>query len=395
MHNNGTITGEKKDMEKKNYKQIYRLMIAAALLVLGVVYFKEVYNWFFMLIGVLTPFFIGGAIAFVLNIPLRMFEEKLFKKWTGKPADKFKRAVSIILSILIVIIIISVIAVAVIPQLGKTIADIGSSVPGFVNDMIDKLIALSVKYPAITEYVTNLDNLNIKWDSIITGAVDFIKNGGANMLSSTVSVASSIFSGVINAVIGVIFAIYILGQKEKIANAFKKLSKAYLKPAHNEMVLKVSALLYTNFSNFITGQCTDALVWGTMIFLGMTILQIPYALLISVLVAFFSLVPILGSFIGCMIGSFLIVAESPIKALIFIIMFIILQQLEGNLIYPKIVGNKVGLPSILVLMAVMTGGSLFGVVGMLVFIPLLSTVYTLVFEHADKKLGSEESKNEN
>lgn len=206
------------------------------------------------------------------------------------------------------------------------------------------------------------------------------------MLSSTISVATGIVSGVGTFFIGLVFACYILLQQEFLKRQMKKLIFAYLKEKHANRFLQICALTYRTFSNFLTGQCLEAVILGMMFFVSMTILRFPFAVLVGVLIAFTALIPIFGAFIGCVVGAFLILTISPSQAAAFIVLFIVLQQIEGNLIYPKVVGGSIGLPAIWVLVAVTLGGSLFGIVGMLVFIPIVSVVYTLLKEDVNKRL---------
>ena len=207
------------------------------------------------------------------------------------------------------------------------------------------------------------------------------------MLSSTVSAAMSIISGVTTFFIGFVFAIYILLQKETLSRQFKKLMRAYLPEAVTDRTLEILHLIYETFSSFFAGQCLEAVILGTMFFIVLSIFQLPYALLIGVLIAFTALIPLFGAFIGCAIGAFLMLMVEPLNALVFLIIFFVLQQLEGNLIYPHVVGNSVGLPSIWVLVAVTIGGSTMGIVGMLVFIPVCSVLYTLLREAVNKRLN--------
>jgi len=381
--------------DRLKIKQICRIIAFTALLILGIIYIKDVWAMIKVFFGILMPFIIGGVIAFVLNIPLCGIENsKLFKKWKGKSADKLKRPASILLSFLFVVLIISIVLMTVIPQLAVTITELGKKMPVAMNNFMKTLNELSVKYPEIEEYVADIQNYKFDWNTITNNLGSFLKSGVSNMLSSTFTVASSIIGGLMNFLIGLIFAIYILGQKETISGAIKKFMKAYLKPQSNDKILKVSKLLYVNFSNFITGQCLEALILGSMFVIAMLIFRLPYALLIGVLIAFTALIPIVGAFIGCAVGVFLMLVDSPSKVIVFLILFFVLQQVEGNLIYPKVVGNKVGLPSILVLMAVTIGGSLFGVAGMLVFIPLVSTAYTLINENVELRNATEKNSSE-
>ena len=205
------------------------------------------------------------------------------------------------------------------------------------------------------------------------------------MLNSTIGIASSVVSGFTNLFIGLVFSVYVLAQKEKLAGQVKRVLSAFLPEKINNSVLYVCALLNKNFTNFITGQCLEAVILGTMFVIAMTIFRMPYAVMIGVLIAFTALIPIVGAFIGCVVGAFLILLVNPWKALAFIVLFLVLQQIEGNLIYPRVVGSSVGLPAMWVLVAVTIGGSLFGIMGMLVFIPLISTVYALLRECVNRR----------
>ena len=370
---------------KNKIKQICGLMVFAAFLVLLVVYSKSVMNGLVMTIEMVRPFIIGGAIAFVLNLPMRMIEEKLLGKWKGKLAEKVKRPISMLFAIVVVVLIIVLVIATVVPQISKTVTVLGNKIPAFLDEVVIRLEALSVEYPEIEEQIIALESLEINWDSIMDSAVNFLKNGVGSMLTSTFSVAGSIIGGTVEVVIAFIFALYILSQKEALGDQGRRIISAYFSEKKAGSILKVLALLHKNFSSFITGQCLEAVILGTMFIITMSIFRMPYAFMVGVLIAFTALIPIVGAFIGCAVGAFLILIENPILALWFVVLFLVLQQLEGNLIYPKVVGNSVGLPAIWVLMAVSLGGSLFGVVGMLFFIPLLATFYTLLRENVNAR----------
>lgn len=363
---------------KEKIKQIRWLMVLAAVLVLGIIYSKELFEGAGFVLSIARPFLYGGVIAFVLNLPMKAFENKLFKKWKGKAADKLKRPVSLVLSIVAVILVITVVIGTVVPQVTATATEVGKKIPGFLERVTEELDALAVQYPEIAGKVTELESVEINWDSLVDTVIDFLRNGAGDMLTSTVNVAGSIIGGIVNIVIAFIFALYILAQKEKLGNQCIRIISAYLPEKAGNTVLEVCSMLHKNFSNFITGQCLEAVILGTLFVVAMTICRMPYALMIGVLIAFTALIPIVGAFIGCVVGAFLILIDDPLLAMWFVILFLVIQQIEGNLIYPKVVGNSVGLPSIWVLMAVSLGGSLFGVSGMLFFIPLLSTVYALI-----------------
>ena len=373
--------------DRKKIKQIRELMILAAVLILALLYRKEVFDAIAMLFGIMKPFIYGGVIAFVLNIPLCQIENHLLVNWKGKTADKMKRPVGIIISILLVVALITIVIATVTPQVAKTVVELGNKIPQFTDNVIKDLEQLSVNYPQIQGYVDELANIKIDWNNLTQKIWEFMQSGVSSVVFSTVSVAGNIIGGFVNGVIGFIFALYILGQKEILGNQGRRILKAYLPPKANDYILKVLSLGYRNFSNFISGQCLEAVILGCMFVVTMTIARMPYAILVGVLIAFTALIPIVGAFIGCVVGAFLILVDNPMKAVAFIVLFLILQQVEGNLIYPNVVGNKVGLPSIWVLMAVSVGGSLFGVAGMLFFIPLVSTLYMLLRDSVNARNG--------
>ena len=225
-----------------------------------------------------------------------------------------------------------------------------------------------------------VNNLEFDWNKIMEAAAGFLKNGAGSVLETTINAAKNIIGAVGTFFIAFVFAVYILLQKEKLGRQAKKVLFAFVRKGRAEAVLEVLALTYKTFSGFLTGQCVEALILGAMFVITMTLFRLPYALLTGIVIAFTALVPVFGAFIGCAVGAFLIFMVSPFKALIFIVLFLVLQQIEGNLIYPHVVGNSVGLPSIWVLAAVSVGGSLMGIVGMLIFIPLMSVVYALFRE---------------
>lgn len=370
---------------KEKIKQISWLMVLAAVLILLIFYSERVFAGIGILFGIARPFLYGGVVAFVLNLPMKAFENKLLKKWRGKTASKLKRPVCMVLSLVAVALVVTVVIGTVVPQVTATAAEVGKKVPAFLDQVAAKLSELAVNYPELADRAKELESIEINWDSLVSTVIDFLKNGAGDMLTSTVSVASSIIGGIVNAVIAFIFALYILAQKEKLGNQCVRIISAYLPEKAGDRILEICSMLHKNFSNFITGQCLEAVILGTLFVIAMTVFRMPYALMIGVLIAFTALIPVVGAFIGCFVGAFLILIDDPLMAMWFVILFLVIQQLEGNLIYPKVVGNSVGLPSIWVLMAVSLGGSLFGVSGMLFFIPLLSTVYALIRSSVNRR----------
>lgn len=373
------------EFSREKIKQIKKLMVLAAFLVLAVIYSEKIFAGFVFIVGIFKPFIYGGAIAFVLNIPMRGIEEKLLKRWKGKRAEKLKRPLSILFSIVLILLLLAAVVGMIIPQVAETISEIAKKIPAFMEHMTVEIERLARKESVLADWAEKLEAMEIKWDEVLENAVYFLKNGAGSMLGSTFSVAGSIISGVVNIVIGFVFALYILAQKERLADQGRRVLSAYLPARVEEKLLEICSLLYKNFTSFITGQCLEAVILGTLFVVFMTVFRMPYALVVGVLIAITALIPIVGAFIGCAVGVFLIMINDPIQALWFLVLFLVLQQIEGNLIYPRVVGSSVGLPSIWVLTAVSVGGGLFGVVGMLVFIPLLSTCYALFKESVNKR----------
>ena len=373
------------EFSRGKIRQIRHLMVLAALLILALIYSEKVFMGVAFLFGITSPFLVGGAMAFVLNIPMRGFEEKVFGRWKGRAAAKFKRPLCLVLSIVVLAVILAVVVGTVVPQVVATASEVGKKIPAFTERVVEGLDRLVRDYPELTRRIDELELTEINWDSMLGGIIDFLKNGAGDVLNSTFSVATGIISGIVNMVISFIFALYVLAQKERLEDQGRRILWAYLPETVSAKILEVCSLLYKNFSSFITGQCLEAVILGTMFVVTMSLFRMPYALMVGVLIAFTALIPIVGGFIGCAVGAFLILIDNPLQALWFVILFLVLQQIEGNLIYPKVVGNSVGLPAIWVLTAVSVGGSLFGISGMLFFIPLTSSCYALLRESVNDR----------
>lgn len=373
---------------KEKFRQIVLLMVIAAALVLVIIYSHQIFGALGVAVSIIMPFAAGGAIAFVLNIPMKQIENKLLGKWNNKYSEKLKRPVSIVLTLLFVVLLITILIATVVPQVGKAVADVAKQIPMFADRIMAIVSDLQQQYPEIGRQSDILSQLEQNWDAIVNGVFSFMKNGFGDMLNSTIGIASGIVSRVASGFIAFIFSIYILAQKEKLGNQVNRIFKAFLPARVNEKIQRVCTLLSRNFTNFITGQCLEACILGSMFVVSMFIFRMPYAVMIGVLIAFTALIPIVGAFIGCVVGAFLILLVSPIKALGFVILFLVLQQIEGNLIYPRVVGSSVGLPAIWVLAAVTIGGSMFGIIGMLAFIPLVSTLYMLLRDEVNRRNGT-------
>lgn len=380
------------ELNKENMRKIRWLIAFAVLLYLGIQNLAVVLKYVKLLWGLLLPFVLGGAMAFVLNVPMSFIERHLFGKVreknnkAGKAASKLARPVSLVLSIVFVILLILIVVLVVAPELGTTLVS--------VVKKVEEDIPLAQKW--ITD-TFNGDSEIVKWASaieidpqkILDSIVSVLKNGADNLVSSTITVTMGIVSMAVNFAIGFVFACYVLLQKEKLGKQVLKATYAILPVKVVEYQSHVCTLASKIFASFITGQCIEAVILGSMFFVTMTIGRFPYAMLIGVLISFTALIPVFGGIIGCWVGFFLILMVSPLKAFMFLGLFLILQQIEGNLIYPHVVGNSVGLPAIWVLVAVTLGGNFMGIVGMLIFIPLVSVLYTLfrewVYARLDKK----------
>lgn len=374
------------ELNRDTIRKIRGLIVFTALVIVCLWKHEMVFDILGFVFGILFPFILGGAIAFVLNVPMSFIERHLFpeeRREKSKGMKKLARPVSMLIVLFAVIAVVGLVMFVVLPQLASTFAGLGKSIQAFIPQVQEWADQLFHNNDEIMNWVNSLE---FDWNKIMNAVIDFFRNGAGSVLNSTLTAARSIVSGLARFFISFVFAVYILLQKEKLSVQAKKVLFAFARKGRAEATLEVLALTYNTFSSFLTGQCVEAVILGSMFVVTMTILKLPYALLVGILIAFTALIPIFGAFIGCVVGAFLIFMVDPVKALIFIVMFLVLQQIEGNLIYPHVVGSSVGLPSIWVLAAVTIGGNLLGIVGMLIFIPLVSVVYALFREIVYLKL---------
>ena len=377
-------------LDRENIRKLRGLIVFTLIILVGLLRFDVVLDAVGFILHILFPFLLGGAIAFVLSVPMNRIDKRLFgKAREGSKLDKASAPLSLVITLVLVLAVLSLVVIVVLPELGSTIAMLGKTLPEKVPALLKKIETLFVNNPNLILYIEELE-ASLNWDEILNQMVTFFRIGANTMLDSTISVATGIVSGVGTFFIAFVFACYILLQQSFLSRQMRKLFFAYLKEKHANEVLRICSLTYRTFTNFLTGQCMEAVILGLMFFIAMTIFRFPFAVLVGVLIAFTALIPIFGAFIGCFVGAFLILTVAPKQALFFVIMFLILQQIEGNLIYPKVVGGSIGLPAIWVLAAVSLGGSLFGVVGMLVFIPIVSVLYTLLRENVHKRLDEKQ-----
>lgn len=362
---------------KLNKKDIRLLVLYTVLLVFGFIYIKEIFSILKYIIKIFMPFIIGVMIAFVLNVLMEVIENKWFKKLNWN--KNTKRGISLTLSILIVIGFFIILLLLIIPNLQDTIVIFANNIPDYLSNLKELLLKLNVSDNVINDIMDTLSNLG---DS----AKEYVLSNSGKIIETTFGIASNVLNAFVNVFIGIVFAIYFLVDKEKISRQFSNIMKAYLPSKSCKKIEDIAELSNRVFANFVSGQCLEAIIIGILCFFGMIILRLPYAGAISVLVGFTALIPVFGAFIGTIIGAFLIFMVNPLQSVIFVIFIIVLQQLEGNLIYPHVVGKSVGLPGIWVLVAVTIGASINGVLGMLLSVPLASILYSILKTDVNLKL---------
>lgn len=337
-------------------------------------------------IGMFKPFILGICIAFIMNVLLKIIEKQWDRLFQKKPKIKnasYKRTLCILLTLLMIIGVIFIVIFMIVPELYRTASEIFHMVPWYLQkiDLWAEKISALFASGAIT-----IPDLNIQEEELLNTIGSFLSSTGESVFSKTVEVTTSIFSTIFNLVLGLIFAIYILSSKEKLSRQCKKLAYAFLPEKKATACIDVFRLANHTFSKFVTGQFTEAVIIGTLCFLGMTVLSIPYASMIAVMTGFTALIPVVGAFIGIVFGVLMLITVSPLKAIWFIIFILILQQVEGNLIYPRVVGKSIGLPGIWVLLAVSVGGGTFGISGMLIGVPSCSLLYALLGKAANYRI---------
>ena len=370
-------------MTKENKKDMIKFIIFAVVLIFVFIHIKEIWNFLGFILKLIMPFILGIVIAFVLNILINLIETKLLNK--AIMGDKSKRTISLLLSFAIVFTFIVVLLLLIIPQLKNTVELFVDNMPMYEENVKELLDKFNINPEIVMEIEEGVKNFG-------TVAIEFIKNNTDHILEVTLGVASNVISIIVNTVIALVFAIYLLVQKEKLLSQLNKVLKAYLPLNKVSKIRDIAKLSNRICANFVSGQCLEAVIIGVLCFIGMLILGIPYAATISVLIGVTALIPVYGAFIGTIFGAFLIFMVSPIKALIFIIFIIILQQFEGNLIYPKVVGKSVGLPGIWVFVAVTIGASLAGIVGMLISVPIVSILYSILATDVNYRINAKNSK---
>lgn len=343
----------------------------------------RVQGFFAFLSRIFSPFGAGAALAFVLNVPMRGIERLLVKiKNTS-----LRRALAMLITFAAMILVLFAVFWLLIPQIGQTVQSLAAQLPAFLGRVQSDVMRLLNEHPDLLKLIrenTNLENLD--WSSLIQRLAAMLGNSVATIVDHAFSAIGSITGAVVNAVLAIIFALYCLFSKETLAIQGKRLLYSFLPEKACDEIVRICRMTNTTFSNFISGQCLEACILGTMFAVCMAIFRMPYIPLVSVLVAVTALVPMVGAFVGCILGAFFILVDSPMQAVWFVVMFLVLQQIENNIIYPRVVGTSIGLPGMWVLLAVSVGGEIMGVVGMLLMIPLASVLYTLLREITQRRL---------
>ena len=335
-------------------------------------------------LGILGPLLLGGAMAFILNVPMRAIERRLFPVRPGKQV-KGRRPMALLITLLAVIGVLVLASSVIGPGIAEAVRSLAAQVPAAAERLWAQISRLEQYLPMLESLLADWNMED--WKNITQKAAQLLQSWGGGILSSGSMVIGGVVSGVSTFVIALIFSFYILLQKEKLGRQGRQVLYALLPERRADRTLEILRLSSRTFSSFLSGQCLEACILGALFVVSMTIFRMPYALLVGVLISLTALIPIVGAFIGCGVGALLIAIADPWKALGFIVLFLVLQQVEGNLIYPHVVGSSVGLPSIWVLAAVTLGGSLMGILGMLVFIPLCSVLYALFRDYVKTRLS--------
>lgn len=332
----------------------------------------------------ITPFVTGAAIAFIFNVPMRAIENQL----EGIRKRSIRRTFSILLTLASLALVVTFVVELLVPQVRLTIQSLSQQIPAFVMNTAAKLTVYMDENPEIKAFVLESLNLeSIEWSVFLKQMLTVASDGISSVMGGAVNVIGNLTSILVNAVIGVVFAIYCLSRKEILARQGRRLLYSFVSEHRADEVIRILRLTNVTFSNFISGQCLEAVILGCLFAVVMAILKMPYIPLVSVVIAVTALIPVVGAFVGCVVGAFFILVNDPVQALSFVAMFLILQQIEGNLIYPRVVGTSIGLPGMWVLVAVTVGGELMGVGGMFIMIPLASVGYALAREITDRRLA--------
>lgn len=367
---------------KVEWKSCLRAAGSLFLLYLGVTYWPKVMDLGGLLVSSATPLLIGCAIAYIINILMSFYEKYYFPNSRKEGIIKSRRVVCMLAAFVTLVLVVIFLIKLVVPELAASVELLIAQIPGMVNSLVDWLETIDVVPENILAALQNID-----WKSKIEQIIGVLTTGVSSMMGTAISVVSSVFSGIVTGLFALIFSIYLLTGKEKLGRQFDTLMKRYMKDSFYSRTKYVLGVLNDCFHKYIVGQCTEAVILGTLCAVGMMILQFPYATMTGAVIAFTALIPVAGGYIGAAVGAFMILTVSPLKAVLFLVYIVILQQVENNLIYPKVVGSSMGLPAIWVMAAVTIGGGVMGIAGMLIGVPLAAAAYRLIREDVNRVPG--------
>ena len=365
---------------KTETKKYLKIGVIALILYLIAQNWHIVAGAFTTVLTAASPLIVGGVIAYLVNIIMSFFERHWFPKSQKKAVVKSRRILCLIFAVLSMLAIVAIVVLLVVPQLWDAVALLLSEVPEYMKKAVDWAESLKILPEDIFAMLENID-----WKSQVSKIISTVTSGVGSVVGVAVNVVASVFSGVFNALLSVIFALYLLFGKERLGRQCRKVMTRYLKPGINEKILHVLAVINDCFHKYIVGQCTEAIILGTLCTVGMLIFRFPYATMVGALVAFTALIPVAGAYIGAGVGAFMIMTVDPMKAVLFLVYILVLQQLEGNIVYPRVVGSSIGLPGIWVLAAVTVGGGVMGIPGMLLGVPLAAAAYRLLREDVNRE----------
>lgn len=372
------------ELNKKNLLRIFWCVCGAIVLYWLLHETERVKQIFGTVSGMFAPFVFGGVLAFILNVPMRAIENGILKSMDNR---KWKRVISVILTFIAMLLVVALVFWLLIPQIVNTVNSLIPNLYRFLTDAEGVVMDFLQDNPQMMGWLVDNTNFeNISWASMVEKVISVLGNRVSTIVSGTVSAIASIFSGLFSAVIGIVFCVYCLFQKENLARQGRKLLYAFLKEGTADHIVRILRLTNSTFSSFLSGQCVEVCILGSMFAISMAIFRMPYIPLISVVIAVTAFIPIVGAWAGCILGAFLILVVNPMQAVWFVIMFLVIQQVENSMIYPRVVGTSVGLNGMWVLVAVSIGGKLMGVFGMFLMIPLVSVLYTLLQEITNKRL---------
>ncbi|MBQ9841288.1 MAG: AI-2E family transporter [Erysipelotrichaceae bacterium] len=367
------------------FKNGFYLLTYAFILVLILMHFSDIWQTFIKFVGLLSPLFYGVVIAFILNVPMNIIEHWLIEQSKGE--KKWHRAIAILLTIVLAIVIVFILSSVIFPQVIENIMTLASNIRIYLNNLVG-LVNDLLKSLHLDRFV-QLDNLfDMPLNDMISSVAEWFSKTAPEFFGNTLNATISIASGVANVFMAFILSLYLLASKEKYVTQYRKVCVALCSKKVYERIFYIMDKVNVTFTNFISGQLLEACILGGIFYVAMLLLRIPYALLISCCIAVTSIVPIFGAMIGMCFGFILILAINPIQSIIFFVVFQLIQQFEGNVIYPRVVGNSVGLPGIWVLLSILVFGGMYGLMGMLIAVPTTAVIYTLIRESINARLDA-------